>query len=50
VFVMGTQRGLALINTLNDVDAVVVDAQGQLHASAGLLNASAPAPRREVAA
>jgi FAD:protein FMN transferase len=41
VFVMGVQRGLALIEGMNDIDAVVVDAQGQLHASAGLLNASA---------
>jgi FAD:protein FMN transferase len=39
VFVMGTQRGLAWINTLDDVDAVVVDAQGQLHASHGFLAA-----------
>jgi len=37
VFVMGVARGLALINGLSGVDAVVVDAQGQLHASAGLL-------------
>jgi len=38
VFVMGVQRGLALINRLADVDAVVVDAQGELHASKGLLH------------
>jgi FAD:protein FMN transferase len=38
VFVLGPQRGLALIETLADVDAVVVDAQGVLHASSGLLN------------
>jgi len=37
VFVMGVARGLALINGLSGVDAVVVDAQGALHASAGLL-------------
>jgi thiamine biosynthesis lipoprotein len=37
VFVMGAQRGLALVNTLPDVDAVVVDAAGALHASSGLL-------------
>jgi thiamine biosynthesis lipoprotein len=42
VFVLGTQRGLALIDSLSETlpgtDAVVVDAQGQLHASSGLLN------------
>jgi FAD:protein FMN transferase len=38
VFVLGAQRGLALIETLDNVDAVVVDAQGVLHASSGLLN------------
>jgi FAD:protein FMN transferase len=40
VFVMGVRRGLALMEGMVDVDAVVIDAQGQLHASAGLLNAS----------
>jgi FAD:protein FMN transferase len=54
VFVMGVQRGLALIDQQLDVDAVVIDAQGQLHASAGLLNASTddahqPAPREVTA-
>jgi FAD:protein FMN transferase len=37
VFVLGVERGLALINSLPGVDAVVVDASGQLHYSAGLL-------------
>lgn len=37
VFVLGAQRGLALINQLPGVDAVVVDAQGRLHHSQGLL-------------
>ncbi|MBP6765941.1 MAG: FAD:protein FMN transferase [Rubrivivax sp.] len=37
VFVMGVERGLALVNTLSDVDAVVVDAAGKLHASSGLM-------------
>ena len=36
VFVLGRERGLALIDSLPGVDAVVVDAQGQLHYSAGL--------------
>jgi FAD:protein FMN transferase len=38
VFILGAEKGLALIESLNDVDAVVVDAQGLLHASSGLLN------------
>jgi thiamine biosynthesis lipoprotein len=37
VFVMGVQRGLALVEGLRGVDAVIVDAQGVLHASSGLL-------------
>jgi thiamine biosynthesis lipoprotein len=37
VFVLGAERGLALIDSLPGVDAVVVDAAGQLHYSAGLL-------------
>ncbi len=37
VFVLGAERGLALIETLPGVDAVIVDAAGQLHYSSGLL-------------
>lgn len=37
VFVLGPARGLALVNGLPGVDAVIVDAQGGLHHSAGLL-------------
>ena len=37
VFVLGVQRGLQLIDTQPGVDAVVVDAQGVLHHSSGLL-------------
>ena len=37
VFVMGAQRGLELVESLSGVDAVIVDAQGLLHASSGLL-------------
>ena len=36
VFVMGYQRGLNLINQLPGVDAIIIDAQGQLHYSADL--------------
>jgi thiamine biosynthesis lipoprotein len=38
VFVLGTARGLKLIDSLPGVDAVVVDADGVLHASNGLLD------------
>ena len=44
VFVLGAQRGLALVETQPGVDAVVIDAHGVLHASSGLLH-GAPAAR-----
>jgi FAD:protein FMN transferase len=44
VFVQGAQQGLALIDTLPGVDALVVDAEGQLHVSASLRR-SGPAPQ-----
>ncbi len=37
VFVMGVADGLALVESQPGVDAVVVDAEGQLHYSSGLL-------------
>jgi FAD:protein FMN transferase len=37
VFMLGTQRGLELIATQAEVDAVIVDAAGELHFSSGLL-------------
>lgn len=39
VFVMGPAEGLALIDRLPGVDAVVVDADGTLHSSSGFLGA-----------
>ena len=42
VFVQGVEKGLALIEAQRDVDAVVVDAAGQLHHSSGFF---APASR-----
>jgi len=42
VFVMGVERGLALIETLPNVDAIVVDAQGRLHRSSGLIDGRQP--------
>ena len=41
VFVLGVERGMALVETQSGVDAVVVDADGALHFSSGLL---APPP------
>jgi len=46
VFVLGAEQGLALVETLSGVDAVVVDADGRLHASSGLLDAGR-APRAQ---
>jgi len=36
-FVLGVERGLALINSLDGVDAIVIDGQGKLHYSEDLL-------------
>jgi FAD:protein FMN transferase len=38
VFVLGVQRGLALIETVPGTDAVLIDAKGRMHASSGLLH------------
>ena len=43
VFMLGTQRGLELIATQAEVDAVIVDAAGELHFSSGLLAGISPA-------
>ena len=45
VFVMGVERGMTLIESQRGVDAIVVDAAGQLHFSSGLL-AAAPQVRQ----
>lgn len=37
VFVLGSARGLALINRLEGIDAVIVDEQRQVHYSSGLM-------------
>jgi len=42
VFVMGAERGIALVDSMGDVDAVVIDGEGRLHRSAGLLDGTAP--------
>jgi thiamine biosynthesis lipoprotein len=43
VFVLGIEQGLALIERLPGVDAVVIDAAGALHYSSGWLTGAAPA-------
>jgi FAD:protein FMN transferase len=45
VFVLGVEKGLRLVESLEGVDAVVVDAAGVLHYSSGLLDAG-PQSRR----
>jgi thiamine biosynthesis lipoprotein len=42
VFVLGTEQGLALINRLSGIDAILVDARGRLHYSDELLPARKP--------
>ncbi len=43
VFVLGIERGLALVESQPGVDAIVVDASGALHCSSGLGGASSAA-------
>lgn len=52
IFVMGPERGMALIEALPDVEGVIVDAQGAVHVSSGLrgrlrLSAQPPSQRSE---
>ena len=47
VFVLGPQAGMALIESLPGVEAMIVDSQGEIHVSAGLSDLQrAPAPGR----
>ena len=41
VFVLGVERGLALVNGLQGFDAIIVDSRGQLHFSKSLLELTA---------
>ena len=50
VFVRGVQRGLALVDSLPGTDAVIVDGQGRLHASSGLLQGLPPGVQARLAA
>jgi thiamine biosynthesis lipoprotein len=43
VFVLGVQRGLDLIESLQGVDAIVIDAAGKLHFSSGMSAGCTPA-------
>lgn len=38
IFVMGPERGMALVERLEDVEAVIVDREGQVHISSGLMH------------
>lgn len=38
VFVMGVNKGLALVESLPDVEALIVDADGKMHYSSGLVH------------
>jgi thiamine biosynthesis lipoprotein len=44
VFVMGVDKGLTLIGTLPDYESIVIDSDGSIYYSDGLLNPSATAP------
>ena len=44
VFVLGVERGLALVDSFDGIDAVIVDAEGRLHRSSGLLDGHAARP------
>ena len=36
IFVLGAIKGIALIETLEDIDAVIIDNEGKVHYSSGL--------------
>jgi thiamine biosynthesis lipoprotein len=41
IFVLGPEKGLALVEKLTGIDAVIIDAEGKIHYSSGL---QPPAP------
>lgn len=49
IFVLGIERGLAIAEQLPGVDAVVIDADGRLHGSAGFESLQPPARVQHVA-
>ena len=46
VFVLGLEKGLALINSLDDVEAVIIDNRGKMHMSNGMQDQQAPGANR----
>ncbi len=42
VFVLGLKEGLALIDRLDDVEAVIIDNRGEMHMSKGMANQASP--------
>lgn len=46
VFVMGVKKGMQLVDSLPRIDAVIIDAQGRMHYSAGLLQPGSGQPIR----
>ena len=42
VFVLGVQKGLSLVESLTDVEAVIIDDAGRMHYSSGLLRRQSP--------
>lgn len=42
VFVLGPEKGMALVEQLPEIEAVIIDAQGQQHISSGLAGAATP--------
>lgn len=50
IFVMGPERGMKLVEHLEDVEAIIVDAAGQIHVSSGLrhrVHLQAPSVEKE---
>jgi len=46
VFVLGSERGIRLVESLSGIDAVIIDSDGKMHYTAGLLRNS---PQRTAA-
>ncbi len=46
-FVLGVDKGLALINSLHGIDAIIIDERGLLHYSDGLMVGEPPADDRD---
>ena len=42
IFILGTEEGLKLIDSLEHVDAIIIDASGVIHYSSGLIDPATP--------